>query len=105
MRRLIGYDRYESAEALALMETIYHDYRLYVNFFQPVLKLVEKQRIDNKVRKRYDTARTPYRRVLESPDVSKEDKERLRQVYRPLNPVILRRRIQENLERLWDLHR
>jgi hypothetical protein len=105
VRRLIGYDRYESAEALAWMETIYQDYRLYVNFFQPVLKLVEKHRIDNKVRKRYDTARTPYRRVLESSDVSDEDKDRLRQVYQSLNPVTLRRRIQENLERLRNLPR
>lgn len=105
VRRLIGYDRYESAEALALVEAIYQDYRLYVNFFQPVLKLVSKQRIDNKVRKRYDTACTPYRRVLESSDVSEEDKDRLRQVYQRLNPVTLRRHIQENLERLWDLPR
>lgn len=105
VRRLIGYDRYESAEALALIEAIYQDYRLYVNFFQPVLKLVEKQRIDNRVRKRYDTARTPYRRVLESSDVSKEGKECLDQVYHTLNPVALRKRIQANLEQLWNLPR
>jgi hypothetical protein len=101
VRRLIGYDRYESAEEQALIEAIYQDWRLYVNFFQPVLKLVEKRRVDNKVRKRYDTARTPFQRVLESPDVSEEDKERLRQIYARLNPVALRRRIDENLERLW----
>jgi hypothetical protein len=101
VRRLIGYDRYESAEEQALIEAIYQDWRLYVNFFQPVLKLVEKRRVDNKVRKRYDTARTPFQRVLESPDVSEEDKERLRQIYAMLNPVALRRRIDENLERLW----
>jgi len=101
VRRLIGYDRYESAEEQALIEAIYQDWRLYVNFFQPVLKLVEKRRVDNKVRKRYDTARTPFQRVLESPDVSEEDKERLRQIYALLNPVALRRRIDENLERLW----
>ena len=105
VRRIIGYDRYESTEALALMEAIYQDYRLYVNFFQPVLKLLQKWRIDNKVRKRYDTARTPYQRVLESPEVSEEDKERLRQVYHTLNPVALYRRIQSNLEQLWNLTR
>jgi len=44
------------------------------------------------VRKRYDTARTPYQRVLESPHVSEKDKERLRQLYFTLNPVVLRRR-------------
>jgi hypothetical protein len=101
VRRLIGYDRYESAEEQALIEAIYQDWRLYVNFFQPVLKLVEKRRVGSKVHKRYDTARTPYQRVLESPDVSEEDKERLRQIYAILNPVGLRQRIDANLERLW----
>lgn len=66
-----------------------------------MLKLVEKRRVGSKVRKRYDTARTPYQRVLESPDVSEQDKERLRQIYAILNPVALRQRIDANLERLW----
>ena len=56
-----------------------------------MLKLIEKERVGSKVRKRYDTARTPYQRVLESPDVSEGDKERLRQIYLTLNPVALRR--------------
>lgn len=104
-RRLIGYERYGSDEALTLIRAIYQDWRLYVNFFQPVLKLVEKRRVGSKVQKRYDTARTPYQRVLESPNVSKEDKERLRQIYFTLNPVVLRQRIDENLEGLWNLAR
>jgi hypothetical protein len=105
VRRLIGYDRYESHPALALFETIYHDWRLYVNFFQPVLKLVHKRRVGSKLIKTYDTARTPYQRVLESPDVSQDDKDRLRQLYPGLNPVALRRRIDANLDKLWRLAR
>jgi hypothetical protein len=105
VRRLIGYDRYESHPALALFETIYHDWRLYVNFFQPVLKLVHKRRVGSKLIKTYDTARTPYQRVLESPDVSQDDKDRLRQLYPGLNPVPLRRRIDANLDKLWRLAR
>jgi hypothetical protein len=105
VRRLIGYDRYESDQALALFETIYHDWRLYVNFFQPVLKLIEKRRVGSKVIKKYDTARTPYQRVLESPDVSEQIKERLRQLYPTLNPVALRQHIDANLDKLWRLAR
>ena len=105
VRQLIGYDRYESDQALALFEAIYQDWRLYVNFFQPVLKLVEKRRVGSKVIKKYDAARTPYQRVLESTDVSQEDKERLRQLYPTLNPVALRQRIDANLDKLWRLAR
>jgi len=35
-----------------------------MNFLQPVMKLVEKRRDGSKVRKRYDEAHTPYKRVL-----------------------------------------
>lgn len=105
VRRLIGYDRYESDRALALFEAIYQDWRLYVNFFQPVLKLVEKRRVGSKLLKKYDTARTPFQRVLESPDVAHETKEHLRQLYLTLNPVTLRHRIDQNLDKLWRLAR
>lgn len=102
VRRLIGYDRYDSAQALAQMNTVYDDLRLYVNFFQPSMKLVAKQRVDTKVRKRYDSAQTPYQRVLRSPDVDDACKENLRRVYLGLNPVALRTRIDAHLKALWN---
>ncbi|HVN53747.1 MAG TPA: transposase family protein, partial [Anaerolineaceae bacterium] len=39
VRHTVGYDRLESAEELALLRSIYTDLRIYINFFQPVLKL------------------------------------------------------------------
>jgi hypothetical protein len=102
VRRLIGYDRYDSAQALAHFNALYQDLRLYVNFFQPSLKLVDKHRVDKKVRKTYDVAKTPYQRVLLSSDVTEGNKEALRQTYASLNPVALRRRIDAHLNALWD---
>ncbi|HEC62794.1 MAG TPA: hypothetical protein ENI38_00150 [Candidatus Acetothermia bacterium] len=58
----------------------------------------------SKVRKRYDRAQTPYQRVLASPLVGEEDKAKLRELYRTLNPVELQRRVQRNLEQLRGLH-
>ena len=83
------------------MESIYADLRLYVNFFQPVQKLVSKRRNGSKVQKRYDQARTPHQRVVDSPDVTSKDKLRLQVTYLALNPVQLRDRIDANLEQLW----
>jgi len=103
VRQLIGYERYESGEALELLRAIYADWRLYLNFFQPVRKLVAKERVGGKVRRWYDQAQTPYRRVLASPEVSEAKKERLGGIYRRLNPVALRHRIEDNLEQLWRL--
>jgi hypothetical protein len=105
VRRLIGYDRYEGARALSIMQAVYHDWRLYINFFQPVLKLLAKRRTGPKVTKRYDRARTPYQRVLESPHVSDADKQRLTELYLTLDPVVVRQRIDLNLDKLWQLAR
>jgi hypothetical protein len=43
VRHTIGYDRLESPQELALLHAIYADMRLYINFFQPVLKLIGKE--------------------------------------------------------------
>ena len=66
VRRLAGYDRYSSRAALETLNRVYDLLRLYINFFQPVMKLVSKTRHGAKVHKVYDTARTPYQRLLEA---------------------------------------
>ncbi len=54
VRKLVGYDRYTSQEAREVLEAIYTDWWLFLNFFQPVRKLISKERVGSKVRKRYD---------------------------------------------------
>jgi hypothetical protein len=105
VRHLIGYDRFETQDELSILSTIYDDLRLYVNFFQPVLKLIGKDQIDGKTIKRYDLAATPFRRVLASNEVSLQVKARLTGLYFQLNPVTLRNRIDQNVAKLWKLIR
>lgn len=103
VRHTVGYDRLETEAERILLDEIYADLRFYVNFFQPVLKLVEKKFVDGKVIKKYDQAITPYRRVLLSEDVSFEDKANLTNLYFQLNPVDLRNRIDINVGKLWKI--
>lgn len=105
VRHTIGYDRFESPEQLNLLRSIYADVRLYINFFQPVLKLVGKERIDDKTVKRYDLAMTPYRRVMALDGLSVEVKARLTAQYVQLNPVTLRASIDAKVARLWNIIR
>jgi len=105
VRRTVGYDRWETQDELLLLETIYDDLRLYINFFQPSLKLIAKERIDKKIYKRYDPAKTPYQRVLERQDIPLEAKARLMNVYVQLNPAELRRRMDQKIARLWKISR
>jgi hypothetical protein len=103
VRQNVGYDRYEGQAACAALNALYEPLRLYLNFFQPVMVLVEKVRDGAKVTKRYDVAQTPYQRVLAAPDVPEEAKERLRKLYPTLNPAALLRQIQTRQEALGKL--
>jgi hypothetical protein len=103
VRQQVGYLRYDTPSELAVLRELYAHLRLYVNFFQPQMKLVSKTRRGAKVTKRYDTARTPYQRVLGSPHVSEESKRILTRTYLSLNPAGLKRDIGRCQERLLGL--
>jgi hypothetical protein len=103
VRRLVGYDRYRSKEALAQLNRLYQSVRLYTNFFQPVMQLQRKSRHGARVHKVYDRARTPYQRVLDQGVLSLEQQEALAKQCHRLNPVKLLDQINQDLARLWDL--
>jgi len=103
VRRVVGYDRYSSHAALALLNEVYGYLRLYVNFFQPVLKLLSKERQGAKVRKSYDVAQTPYERLCAAKILEPGKQAELERLYQSLNPVQLRKQIDQALEKLWAL--
>jgi len=105
VRHTLGYDRWETEQEFAILESIHADLRLYINFFQPSFKLIAKERIGNKTIKRYDTAKTPYQRVLERKDIFLEAKAKLMNLYLQLNPAELRRRIDQKTAKLWKISR
>jgi hypothetical protein len=105
VRRLVGYLRYDTEEEKKLLEQIYSLSRLYYNFFLPNMKLIRKERRGSRVTKKHDLPKTPYQRLLESPEISLEQKNRLRQTYQELNVVKLKREIDRLKERLWRLQK
>ena len=104
IRRAVGYARYDTDNELNTLNELYGYLRLYVNFFQPVRKLIKKERTGSKVIKTYDEAKTPYRRVLASPDIEDEIKVKLRKEYAMLNPAELKRKITKLQNRLLKLN-
>jgi hypothetical protein len=100
VRHTVGYDRFESQAELALLNSIYEDLRLYVNFFQPVRKVIGKETVNQVTRKNFDTSRTPYQRVLEQGDIAEADKAHLRDQYNSLNPGELRRSLENKTARM-----
>lgn len=106
VRRLVGYLRYDTLKERALLNDLYrHEWRLYKNFFQPVIKLVSKERIAGKIHRKYDKPKTPYQRLLASPELSEKKKQKLTKMYQSLNPAQLKRAIDEKLNRLYQFYK
>jgi len=103
VRRLVGYDRYTSKAAYQCLERLYYIVRLYMNFFQPTMKLLDKTRNGAKVHKVYEIAQTPYQRLLHSSVLSDSRQTEMTATYHGLNPVLLLKQINNNLEQLWRL--
>jgi hypothetical protein len=101
VRQLVGYDRYEGQQAYRQLTELYRAVRLYINFFQPSMKLVAKERHGAKVTKKYDDAQTPYQRLLGARVITAADQQRLAALSEALDPVALRRQMETLQHAFW----
>ena len=101
VRRLVGYDRYQGMDAWKALTSLYEVLRLYVNFFQPSMKLLSKERIEGHMTKHYDKARTPYQRALGADCISDERKIGLRETYQSLDPLKLLNELEHLQDQFW----
>ena len=103
VRQLLGYDRFDKPELVALINDLYKNaFSLYANYFCPTLKLKEKLRVNSKYVKKYYPPKTPYQRLLDSENVSSEAKLLLRATYKSLNPFKLIKIIESKLKIIFN---
>ncbi len=104
VRKLVGYHRYETEEQVKLLNRLYEVEDLISNFFLPSQKLIEKVKDDQGrvVRRKYDKAKTPYQRLMEAQDVSREVKKQVAKIYDKLNLVELRKESEEIQKQLYQ---
>jgi len=100
VRKIIGYKRLETEKQLKILNHIYKLLSDYLNFFIPTLKLVKKEHIGSKVKRIYDKPKTPYRRVLDHPNIGENNKVSLKSKYQTLNPATLLREINKLVREL-----
>jgi hypothetical protein len=105
VRRPLGYLRYDTAQELDLINDLYrHALRLYKNFFQPVMRLERKERVEGKTPRYYAKPQTPYQILRASGQLGPDQAKKLDELYQSLNPAELKRRIDEKLSRLYFLY-
>ena len=105
VKKLIGYLRYDTVGEQDILNDLYrNELRLFKNFFQPVIKLVSKERIGGKIHRKYDKPKTPFHRLLESEEITENKKQELKAIYESLNPAHLKRQIDKKLDKLYKAY-
>jgi hypothetical protein len=101
VRKLVGYWRYDTPTAVAALNALYgHELRLFHNLFLPSVKLLGKERVGARVRRRYDRPRTPLERVQACPEADAQAVAALVRLRDRLDPFVLSQAIDQKIERL-----
>lgn len=104
VRRLMGWDRYDTQEAVDAMNALYRGpWRLLANLFLPSVRLERKIRIGSRIKRVYDDAKTPLDRLIESGKGDPVKIEELRRLRPRLDPFELAREVDRRLEAVWKL--
>ena len=102
VRHYFGHLRLETAEQVAAGNGLYERMWVYYNLFQPVMHLIEKTAVGDKVRRKWDQARTPFERLKATGKLSVQQEQRLQTLYEQTNPQHLREEIYQGLAQLWS---
>lgn len=102
IRQTIGYARFEDPKALPVFNRIYTTLSLINNFFLPSAKLLSKTRHASSISRVHDKPKTPFRRLLDDPDLDAASKRSLSQIFISLDLILLRASIQKDIRLLSD---
>jgi hypothetical protein len=101
VRKLIGWDRYDSAAAVALLNDLYrNELRLMMNLFQPSVKLARKVRVGSRLKRIYDSPQTPLDRLRACPGIDRRKLSALITLRQTTDPFVLARTIEKKLDRI-----
>lgn len=105
VRKLVGYFRYEAAEAVELLNQLYLAHGLLLNYFVPSQKLISKTRNGSTVSKRYDVPSSPAQRLLKRTDLPLAVRRRVARALKELNPLTLASQVTRLQDQLIELAR
>lgn len=97
-RQLLGYGRLEDPGLVEPINELYHQvWGPLHNFFLPSMKLIEKQRVGSRWRRKHDQPQTAYQRLLQMEVLSASKKRELQNQYESLDPFELHDRLERSL--------
>src|SRR6266567_4699620 len=102
VRQYFGDLRFDCPEQIEAMNALYEQMWIYYNLFQPAMHLIGKTVVDDKVRRKWDQAQTPFERLKATGKLSAERQQQLQTLYEQTNPWQLREEIYQQLAQLWQ---
>jgi len=103
VRKLMGWERYDSSRALKTMNDFYRTtWPTMMNLFQPSVKLIRKKRIGSQLRRQYDAAQTPLDRLIQSSQGKGSHVKTLQALRQRTDPFELAASIENELRHIWD---
>jgi len=106
IRQCFGYERHDNPEVVEPINALVKGaYGQLLNFFHASLKLKSKERKHGQIRRLYGAAQTPLARVLASPEVSAQTKQRLQQEKARLNPFALKQVVDRSMKEIAVMRR
>jgi len=102
VRAYLGQVRLESQEQATALNALYEQMWVYYNCFQPVMRLREKARTEDRIVRRWDTAQTPLARLLATEALTAARRHHLEQLRARVNPRMLRQQIYAALEQVLE---
>jgi hypothetical protein len=100
VRKKIGYIRIDCEESVEVLNRYYDKLCLLFNHFIAVRRTKEKTRVGAKYKRKFEKPRTPYMMVMESEDVSDEEKQKLKKVHESLRVFELKEDMEKLLKEL-----
>ena len=103
VRKAVGYARFEGEKAQRALAQVYKYLNPLLNYWYPTIRLIAKDKLPSgRYKKIYEKEpKTPFQRLLESPDISDECKTELRHRAADLNPIELKRKMDEARKHLF----
>ena len=103
VRKLLGWDRHDTLDALNAMNHLYQQLRIFQNLFQPSMKLSRRVRKGSRVIRHYDQPCTPLERILTCSHKTAPEIKALKAALKTTDPFDLSGRIDQQLEALYNL--
>lgn len=105
IRKKIGYIRIDCQKAVNVLNEYYEILCLFQNHFIAVRRTKDKIRIGSRYQRKFEPAKTPYQRIIESDKISNDQKKEIEKIHQLLNMFELQEKMDKLLEKVWIIQK